>query len=51
MPKYKEKPFWERNINPITGWLVEKSDGKIGKDKLRVKRRILKSLETYGTSK
>jgi hypothetical protein len=49
--KYKEKPFWDRNVNPITGWPCESSDRSLGHRNLMVKKSIKKSLESYGKGK
>jgi len=45
---YKKLPFWERNVNPITGWRVERTDTYINSNKLTQERRISKSLKSYG---
>tara|TARA_R100001198_G_scaffold40547_1_gene22240 strand:+ start:1893 stop:2045 length:153 start_codon:yes stop_codon:yes gene_type:complete len=45
---YKKLPFWERNVNPITGWRTERTDRSIGKKKLSEEVRISKSLKSYG---
>ena len=48
--KQKEKPFWETNTNPITGWKVFAKDELINSSKLEAERRILKSLKSYGNN-
>lgn len=45
---YKKLPFWERSVNPITGWRTEKTDRSIGKKKLSEEKRMMKSLKSYG---
>ena len=50
MEKQKEKPFWETNTNPITGWKVFAKDELINSSKLAAERRILKSLKSYGNN-
>ena len=50
MKKQKEKPFWETNTNPITGWKVFAKDELINSSKLAAERRILKSLKSYGNN-
>jgi len=44
---YKKLSFWERSVNPITGWKVEKTDSYTGSQKLAQERRIMNSLESY----
>tara|TARA_R110000744_G_scaffold132710_1_gene240973 strand:- start:13012 stop:13164 length:153 start_codon:yes stop_codon:yes gene_type:complete len=49
--KYKQAPFWERSINPITGWRVEKGNSYIANVKKVEYERMVKSLKSYGNNK
>jgi len=47
MEKQKEKPFWETNINPITGWKVDVFDER---SRAKKERQRLKLLKSYGNN-